>query len=744
MKKYKDSISIGDKKFELVESFLNDRDFYEERNFSRKYLSSVFLSISKNNPIKIQPLERISSSLSNLRDRKIKFDFSLINSRINTLEKKVNFIQEYSDSLLESSADLEKSIESEIEELEIKYSQKADNVHVNNFTKEKDKSGFRNKNVFRTDFKSLMPFEKKHLMESFFNMGVSFPLKSQEVYEVSNCIILDERTNVGDTLGKIFPNENPFDIFRKNKIFKYALVKSNKDTTARKYKRKTKYDSYPYNLIPTLTLKLELESYVNINYLKISPVSLQGFSLNRLLYRKDGAFVEVQINQKEVGNKYYVFFETFSTSEIILEFEQTSCIENNRVIVSDKESYYLNETLRIGEFVSRVEENYEDITGYIYDLSIKHMEIGKITFESKGIICSKPIDVENLLSSRTKISASHFGDSFFVESYLGIHLNNLEDSLILQEMVPLPDSKKTQHEYLDLRENIGRVKLYPDLNKNLIKDRLTFNDTNISTDMDGVVTGHSNEIPMEQGFPPYFMGVNPMLTPSGTKFFTLPQDSKDITICYKKDFSIEIFQIEEIPPNKTSYKYIVDISDGEETATETKVVDFFNKYNVFVYYYNNQNTFFKVFENERELILGQDYEYSLDEKSSWSSTFPKKEYFLKNKDEKIAGSFYVRIFNPNPEKEYSIMYDIDKSQSLVKNKQVYLINEKLRLGKELRENYGYVQNIIICRNSSNDSEEISLIEKYQNVIFENELKQKKEKRIDLNFSLEKSRRGNLI
>lgn len=744
MKKYISQVNIGEGKFKLVESFLNDREFYEERKFSRKYLSSIFLNISSNNPITIKPLERLSSSLSNLRDRKIKFDFSLLNSRINNLERKVNFIQEYTDSFLESSADLEKGIESEIEELELKYSEKADYVHVNNFTKEQDKSGFVNKNVFRVDFKSLMPFEKKDLMKSFFGMGVSFPLKSIEKYDVSNCIILDEKTNVGDSLSKIFPKENPFDIFRKNKIFKYALIKSNKDTTSRLYKRKTKYDSYPYSLTPTLTLKIDLESYVNINYLKISPVSLQGFSLNKLSYRKDGNFIDVAIDQKEVGNKFYIFFESFSTSEIILEFEQTSCIENSRVIVSDKQSYYLNEALRGGGFVSRVEESYEDLTGYVYDLSIKHIEVGKATFRSKGILYSKPIDVENFLSSRTNVSATHYGDSFFIENYLGIHLNNSEGSLMLQEMVPVPDSKHVQNEYLDLRENIGRVKLYPDLNQNLNKDLLRFEESSLTTDMDGRVEGTTLEIPADQGYPSFFMGVMPFLNPMGLKYLPITNsDSRDIAICYKKDFSIEVIQIEETYA-RTGYQYLVRVSDGEETPSEGKVLDFFNKYNVYIYYYDNKNTFFKVYEDDKQLDLGNDYEYSLDGKSSWINTFPKKEYFLKNKDEKIAGSFYIKIKNPDPNKVYSVQYNIDKSQSLVKDRGVYLLNEKIALSKSNRDNYGYIQNIIVCRNSLNDSEEISLVEKYQNVIFENELKLKEEKKIDLNSSLEKSKRGNLL
>lgn len=744
MKKYKTTANIGEKKYRLVESFLNDKDFYEKKVYSRKYLSTIFLSLSENKPIKIQPKERLSSSLSNLRDRKIKFDVSLLNSRINNLENKVNFIEEYTNSFLESSADLERSLESEIEELELRYFEKADNVHVNNFTKEKDKSGFRKKNVFRTDFKTLMPFEKKDIMESFFNIGVSFPIKSFETYDVANCIILDEKTNVGDTLSKVFTNQNPFDIFRKSKIFRYALIKKNKDTTSRSYKRKTQYSDYPYNLTPTLTLKIDLESYVSINYLKVSPVSLQGFRLNKLSYKKDGSYIDVIINEIEVGNKFYIFFESFSTSEILLEFEQRGCIENNKVILSDKESYYLNEALRGAGFISRVEETYEEITGFIYDLSLKHIEIGKVTFKNKGLIYSKPINVENFLSSKTKVTASNFGDGFFVENYLGIHLNNGEDSLVLQEMVPLPDSKNSQNEYLELRENIGRVKLYPDINKNLNKDLLKLERGSLETNLDGAIEGTTVEFLADQ-FPSYFLGITPerSLNGQGPLYISLSGEDQNIVISYRKDYLIKIFSIEE-NYQRNGYRYLLNINEWEKVPTESEVIEFFEKYDIQVYYYDNPNAFFKVYEDETELVLGEDYEYSLDSKSSWIKSYPEKKYFLKTKDEKIAGSFYIKVFNPNPEKQYSVVYDIEQEQSLVKDKQVYLINEKIKLGSNYKENYGYIQNIIICRNSINDSEEVSLVERYQNVIYENEIIEKKKRKIDLEFTLEKSKRGNLI
>ena len=64
------------------------------------------------------------------------------------------------------------------------------------------------------------------------------------------------------------------------------------------------------------------------------------------------------------------------------------------------------------------------------------------------------------------------------------------------------------------------------------------------------------------------------------------------------------------------------------------------------------------------MTLGENYIYSLDGKSSWIENIIEGNYFNKNKDEKVAGSFYIKIKNPDYNKVYTVKYKIDKKQSL--------------------------------------------------------------------------------
>ena len=76
-------------------------------------------------------------------------------------------------------------------------------------------------------------------------------------------------------------------------------------------------------------------------------------------------------------------------------------------------------------------------------------------------------------------------------------------------------------------------------------------------------------------------------------------------------------------------------------------------------------------------------------------------------------------------------------------KGIYLINEKLKLKKEFQDNYGYIQNIIVCRDTSKNYEDISVVENYQNVIYENDTKIKKNKKVKLNKNIKKSKKRTL-
>jgi hypothetical protein len=178
------------------------------------------------------------------------------------------------------------------------------------------------------------------------------------------------------------------------------------------------------------------------------------------------------------------------------------------------------------------------------------------------------------------------------------------------------------------------------------------------------------------------------------------------------------------------YSYLFHVVSGnDESISKILVEQYLDKYEYFIYAYGPYGSFFEVYEDDKKLVLGVDYTYSLNNKSEWLEGLPPVRYFYKSTKEKIAGTFYIKLKDTDYNKLYSVKYKIDKKQNLTQG--IDLINEKMQINKEYQDNYGFIQNIILCKNSFKDSEEICIIDEYTNIIFENEFKEKSGKSIVL-------------
>jgi len=180
--------------------------------------------------------------------------------------------------------------------------------------------------------------------------------------------------------------------------------------------------------------------------------------------------------------------------------------------------------------------------------------------------------------------------------------------------------------------------------------------------------------------------------------------------------------------NSYKYDFTVESNNGDE-LTEGDLKAYLEKYEYYMYAYDTPNCFFEVYEDERLLELGKDYSYSLDGKSEWLIEKPTNKYFYRETKEKVAGNFYIKLETVDYTKVYSIKYKIERKQNLTEG--IDLINEKMSIDEKYQNNYGFIQNVILCRNSLKDSEEICIVDEYTNVIFENEFKERSGKSITL-------------
>lgn len=697
------NLDLEKKLLEVTQAYLNDKDFVKDATFDKETLKQV-LNLNITPPQRVSDFSRyVFSEEENQNLKTSKYLVSINNSRIEKNKEVIFNFREYSKNMLKSQGDLAKRIDSEIEELESKYFEKSDKVHVNNFSKANDKGEYSERSLFKKDFRSNLAFEKKNLMEGFFGIGLSLPIKSRERVSVDKCIVIDEETNVGDTQEKIFPNENPNHIFRKNKIFRHALVKRSSDTTSRFYKRETTQDSYPYNLIPTLTIEVNLESYSEINYLVIDPVSAEGFSLKSLTVFDGNIEVKLDFVTKTIENKHYVFFESIYGSKLKMSFEQRVCIENAKVIVSEKSKYYLNESLRKNGFISRVEENYEVITGYVYDLSLKDIEIGKVTFMSSGFFQSQLIEVFDFLSSRVDYSYIGNNEDIYVESYLGLSLLDKDGNLSVEELLPLPDYKTNQKEVLNFYNGESKCKLYPDVMNNVCISEIKFKSIG-GRILDFVFL----ELEIDECFSPELVSQTNL---------NLKNVLEDGSIVFEnEDFFGFIYR--KAGGTNRWYAYVTNVCYDFNNYVQSDFFALLTASASKVYF--REEFFIEVYEDQRLLEPGIDYEYSLNKGVDWFGNSVNQEEYSKSFLFKKAGDFKIRLkINELEKSVYSVIYKIAQKQILSKNNKVYLINEKIKLDESLLPNYGFCQNVFTVKNKFGNSSDFFLIEKYKNILFQN-------------------------
>jgi len=699
----KKNINLKKKLREVTNTFLNDRAFGKHIVYRKEFLNSTLEENYQPQPMIVSADDIFLSSGETSRLKGLKYQVSILNTRLEKIKESSTYLNEYCKYLVKSQGDLVREIDSEVESLEVKYFENSDLVHVNNFSKEKDKIDYTSNSIFRKDYKTNLSFQRKNLMEGIFGSGIGLPLERREIYNVDRCVVIDEETNVGDTRKKIFDNENPNDIFRKGKIFRYAIVKSTSDTSSRFYKRKTSFLEYPYSLAPTLTLELDLESYSSVNYLKIDPVSMQGFILKSIECQDGKENFSLEFETKTIDNKFYIFFQRIYCHKFKLKFEQRAFLENARVIVSNKKSFYLNESLQKNGFLSRTEEDYEEIVGNVFDLSIKDIEIGCMHFKTYGFLQSKPIEVFDFVSSKTNLEYTAVSDSYMIESYLGLSLIDADGNLQVEEVLPLPDSQSFQEEILLFFPTEARCKLYPDVIEGSceLQVELDINDYKLLSWNNFSVY----EIVLDECF-------NPEVDQSGflvnlmQEGFLVSQDVNTIGFVFRK---------------ASSNSWLIAITKTDYDFSNYTPEDFTNSINeneIFIY---GRNEFFlEVHEGERLLEPGLDYLYSLDNGVSWYGNVIDSEYYLSEIQNKKAGNLKIKLTIPKKEKTvYKVRYKIEPEQTLSKKNNVFLINEKIKLDQKLFPNYGYCQNIITARNVFGNSNEIFLINKYINTIFQN-------------------------
>ena len=480
-KRYKDRIDFLPSLLKASISRINDTDDPIQSESLLNQTALLYLnnkgSTSPSNYL--SEFVRSSGAKERIYLKDFKFAVNALNSKINST---VDFARLNSKDIFSTLYEIQRQVyklDVEVGEAEIKMLNGFSKVHLNTFVRQLDSHlQYRDKSWI-TDFKTSFSYPEKYLLHLLPSSGVTLPRKHEVSVPIIDAYIVDEYTDVGDTLTPVI-STSPRNVFLKNKIFKHILVRKNFDETSRKYKSKTLYDNYPYSATSQLALELVLPNVCMINYLKVNPVNAAAFNIKDIIYLNE-AGEQVSIVTQSIDSDLFAtyLFEPIYTKNLRVIFEQASTVTKTTSIIGDMERQAIADLLEGAGFTAEINADTEEISGRWYDFSIKNIEVGEIGYENKGIYRSKSIKTsspigfeinrymeaitpEELFSEYYKTITLPEGKALS-EAYVGVRLLNKQGGRVVDSLVPVADSYPTQIEFLDFLHTDARVKLFPDL-----------------------------------------------------------------------------------------------------------------------------------------------------------------------------------------------------------------------------------------------------------------------------------------
>ena len=421
----------------------------------------------------------ISSNIEGAFLKQFKFFVALMNIQAGRLAQVVRSDAKDSYATLHEMQRELVSLDAEVEEKEIELLGNYSKVYLNTFNRSTDGQIQWSDKSWLIDFKTGFPFMQRYIMDILPSAGAVLPIREYVRAPIIDAIIIDERSDSGDSITP-YISSSPRNVFRKNKVFKYAVVRQEFDSTSRKYKSKTSFDSYPHSCISTMTMQLELGNVMHVNTLKIHPLGDSTLSIKEIRYINE-AGEEIAMNTLPIDNhtEIIVLLEPVFTKYIIIEFQQQAHLAKTTVPTGDKRAKAINSILKSSGFTNTLPEVSRDVSGRVYDFSLRSIEVGLSRYENKGIfrgqpvIVSSPVGMEISKNNESIVPSIKFGTyedttilpegKVIQEAYVGVRLFDKDGNRRMDSICPVLDSGLVQFEYLAPISEICRYKLFPDL-----------------------------------------------------------------------------------------------------------------------------------------------------------------------------------------------------------------------------------------------------------------------------------------
>jgi hypothetical protein len=555
-------------------------------------------------------------------------------------------------------------------------------VHVNAWTRSRDRGLDWDNELWLEDFCSGLTFLANEVVYGDIDSGLTLPLQEVREVPIRDVRIAAEATDFGSTGQPLF-STSPRNLLLDQKTFRWVVTKTQFTTNGQEFT----VDK------ASCTLVIELAGLQTLNTLVLQPLAHIQVTPSSLVYLDENG-VERNISYEILGprSQYVFHFAPVRTRTLILSLTQTGAVTSGAFSVVNDFKQEANNLLEGAGFTQKLTVSSEAVAGKVYDFSLETLSAGLRVYGRRGLFRGQPMAVKNPLGIALDINTVHttaaeakfaFNDDrsvtpiTWVERYAGVELKGTEGDSALMALLPLPDTYPRQTEALPMIGNKTRLKLFPDLLTGLTKievDTAVWNGTawDVTTvAAHGLTAGITDLV---------------MMGPRGTGF-----TGTVTTVAVPTTTSLTL-----TPTTAASFHAAVTADDSLPS---------------YVFRTSLQTALVEVYQDQTLLTLGTDYEISVDGGSTYYSYIP-AELTYPLSPAQIAGKCWLRFSARSAGVRYSAAYTVAGHQKLEASGQAGLRNGKLVFGESARASSGKVWPVIVLRGAAQSPYVTPLIESY--------------------------------
>lgn len=501
--------------------------------------------------------------------------------------------------------------------------------------------------------------------------GLTLPLVRETPLLISNVVLVGEETSVGSTHLPLVETD-PVALLKPDRVFRYVVAKQHADSTSKLYYHEPTY----------CTLLFELGAVQQLNTVRVKPIGTAPVRIVEISYINT-AGEEVQLDTTTIDSSVYttLFFEPVRTKYLRIKFVQDAAVSHEVIQSDDVTKRKLNDVLSGLGWTQQLTEAQVYKQCRVYDFSLESVELlmrqyrGAGVFESQDIVLQDvmaiALDVNTLALTVSEGNAVYSNlvelpdGVVFNESYCGLTV--LQDGAKAYEaLLPVPDVSPVQTEYLPLVGKVASAKLFPDLFYSA--ERLYIESA--------VYDGSSLLVS--------FLSPHGLVDNNFSLGFVAPGDETELSF-----LSTDWMVVDSTSIQVNDYTGTVDLSEFAPAP--------------FAYLADSLSFPVKLYADQTELTVGEDYDISLDGGSSWLTSLPVGAEVADVLRNKIAGEFKVRIYDPQYAKLYWIEYLPAATQWLDESKLVELRNGRIVLPAHLQTGTAHINTVMIMRANTGNS-----------------------------------------